>query len=92
MDLILTVGFPILLLVFTYHSPITNAMVAGMYLHAGLSMVHQDTMGLEAYIKYLNENWVDFHWGVGATIAIIAFSFLILQSTRFAKYNRTGSK
>lgn len=79
---------PIVFLVVTYNSPTLNGFVAGMYFSSGMTMAHQDWHGLAEYKEYLDEKWVDLHWGVGATIAIIAFMFFVLQTARFARYNR----
>lgn len=38
----------------------------------GYHMFWQDLLGKEKFIAYVNVAWIDLHWAIGLTIAIIA--------------------
>ena len=44
----------------------------GMFFSIGFNMLIQDWMGLEGYIVFLREHWVDVHWVVGLSITAFA--------------------
>lgn len=50
----------------------TFSFWCGFMTEAGISMAVQDWHGLEGYIEFLREHWINFHWLVGASIAFIA--------------------
>lgn len=44
----------------------------GAIAYAGLTMAWQDWMGKEAWLAWADQAWVDLHWMVGLTIAVVA--------------------
>jgi hypothetical protein len=59
----------------------------GVLWQMGFVMAFQDWMGLERYIEYVQANWWDLHWLVGATIvAGAAWGFVRIDTSyRHAK-------
>ncbi len=47
----------------------------GFATYAGLNMAWQDWMGKEAYLALVRDEWMDLHWMVGVTIALVAIWF-----------------
>jgi hypothetical protein len=44
----------------------------GFICYCGLNMALQDWLGLDGYIGFVERNWVNLHWTVGAAFALIA--------------------
>ncbi len=44
----------------------------GFAVNTGIHMAVQDWYGLEGYIEFCREHWIDLHWLVGVTIAVVA--------------------
>lgn len=51
----------------------SKIFILGMLFNAGFTMAIQDWQGKEAYLKWVAEGWVDYHWLFGAAMAITAF-------------------
>jgi hypothetical protein len=61
----------------------------GFAFSTGFSMLIQDYMGLERYIVYLREHWVNLPWVVGLLIAACGLFFHTALLARFAWLNET---
>jgi hypothetical protein len=48
------------------------AFGAGWVAHAGVTMMHQDFMGKEAWLAYARAAWVELPWWVGFIVFLIA--------------------
>lgn len=60
--------------------------MCGVYFSSGLSMTMQDWMGLKEYKRYLELHWVDFHWGVGATLCFVAIGIFYRINSDIRKH------
>lgn len=52
----------------------------GLGFWAGIHMLIQDWMGLEGYIEYLREAWINLPWWVGASAAAMCVVFEFLRN------------
>lgn len=58
-----------------------NAFVMGMVYLWGMFMCVQDFYGMDHYIEYVRNNWVDMHWSVGLTISCFGLiGFLVIHN------------
>lgn len=48
-----------------------SGWAAGLCFMGGFHMFVQDLMGLEMYIQYLRNHWVDLSWWVGFSIMVL---------------------
>ena len=51
----------------------------GVFFAWGISAAIADWMGLEAYIQYINNNWIDMPWTFGAVVALLALALAIKE-------------
>ena len=49
------------------------SFVAGFFCAVGHHMYVMDSRGLEEYIEFCREYWMDLHWGVGLTISLACY-------------------
>lgn len=61
---------------------------AGLVFHSGITMFKQDLMGLEKYITYLENMWIDMHWIVGLLIAAMALTIFVVELRQAEKEAR----
>ena len=57
----------------------TSGIALGILLASSLSMFMQDWLGLEGYIEFCRNHWVNLHWAIGAigvVISVKTISFL----------------
>lgn len=48
--------------------------IFALFIYAGIYMFIQDYLGLEEYIEFLRNHWINLHWGWGlasATVGVI---------------------
>ena len=56
----------------------------GFATYMGINMLIQDYMGLEGYIVFVREHWVNMHWVVGLLIAASGIFLRVALRTRFS--------
>lgn len=61
---------------------------AGVVTHVGLTMMHQDWIGMEAYIEQVRNNWRELHPAIGFCVAGFGFSVFWLISKRACQKDR----
>lgn len=44
----------------------------GMIAMLGFTMLHQDWMGREKYLEYVQHHWINLHWSIGAIAIVLA--------------------
>jgi len=49
----------------------SRGFFSSLMIYSGIYMAVQDYMGLEGWIEWLRDHWVDLPWGVGAIGASI---------------------
>lgn len=49
---------------------------------AGLIMAIQDWLGLEAYIQYCREHWINYPWWAGGTIFLLCTVYAGIRASR----------
>jgi hypothetical protein len=62
---------------------IRRAYWYGFFSYMGFNMLIQDWMGLEGYIAFVRENWMDLHWVVGLGIAATGMALRVAMLDRF---------
>lgn len=67
----------------------TFSFWCGFLVQGGINMAVQDWHGLEGYIEFCREHWVDLHWLVGATIAGAAFVVYMGRRLRVLNFLET---
>ena len=67
---------------------IKRAYWYGFFSYMGINMLIQDYLGLERYLVFARENWVDIHWAVGLSIAAICMMLRIAMLDRFGWLER----
>ena len=55
----------------------------GFAFSTGYHMLIQDWLGLEGYIAFAREHWVDIHWSVGLMLATAGLGLWVCMLNRF---------
>jgi|GEM_PF-2654894 len=66
----------------------TSYLWYGFMCHLGITMLVQDWMGLDLYLKTVKAEWLDLHWIVGATISGSALLMYWYNGTLEVRYKR----
>lgn len=64
----------------------------GFFSYMGINMLIQDYLGLEGYIAFVRENWMNLHWVVGLVIAGACMALRVAMLDRFNWLERSEWK
>lgn len=67
-------------------SPVFLAFMAGWTVFGGLNVFFQDYLGLEGYISYVREHWIELNSIWGLLITASGFFLLYLANKDVRKY------
>ena len=56
----------------------------GFATYMGINMLIQDWLGLEGYIAFVREHWVNIHWVIGLLIAASGIFLRVAIMARFS--------
>lgn len=66
---------------------IIRAYWYGFFTYVGINMCIQDSMGLEGYVTFVRQHWVELHPVVGAALAAVCCVLFIGLQARFIKFD-----